>query len=148
MLHSRSTFAALLLSACVATAMPAFAQSVDEEVAAAYAAWDAAFNAGDATALGATYTDDGVLLPPTHTIAKGPAAVSEFFNGLFGMGFTNHKLELIEARGLGDVVVAAAKWSAEGKDASGAAQPATGLATHVFVRQDDGALKLRLHIFN
>jgi hypothetical protein len=44
-------------------------------------------------------------------------------------------------------VVAAARWSADGKDASGADQPWGGIATHVFER-DDGALKLKLHTFN
>jgi ketosteroid isomerase-like protein len=61
---------------------------------------------------------------------------------------SGHKLELIEAIDKGDTVVAAARWSADGKDAAGADQPWGGLATHVFERQDDGALKLRLHTFN
>ena len=145
----RSLAAATLVAACLgATSLPSFAQSVDEEVAAAYAAWDTAFNAGDAKAVGAAYTEDALFLPATHDVIQGPAGVSEFFAGLFGMGVTGHKLELIEASEDGDTVVAAARWSADGKDASGADQPWGGIATHVFQRQDDGALKLKLHTFN
>jgi ketosteroid isomerase-like protein len=64
------------------------------------------------------------------------------------MGVTGHKLEVIKVSGDGNLVVAAAKWSATGKDASGADQPWGGVATHVFERQADGSLKLKLHTFN
>jgi len=145
----RSLCAAVLVAGGLAGLAPAaFAQSVEEEVAAAYAAWDAAFNAGDAEAVGAAYAEDAIFLPATHDVIEGPAAVAEFFGGLFGMGVTGHKLELIEAFDGGDTVIAAARWSAAGKDASGAHQPWGGVATHVFDRQDDGSLKLRLHTFN
>ena len=140
--------AAALVGGLGVAALPALAQTVEEEVAAAYAAWDAAFNAGDAEALGAAYSEEAIFLPATHAVIEGPAGVGEFFDGIFGMGVTGHKLELIEAIDNGDTVVAAARWSADGKDAAGAAQPWGGLATHVFERQDDGALKLRLHTFN
>lgn len=139
--------AALVAGGLGGLALPAFAQSV-EEVAAAYAVWDAAFNASDAEAVGATYTADAIFLPATHDVIEGPAAISAFFDGLFGMGVTGHKLELIETIDKGDTVVGVARWSAAGKDASGADQPWGGVATHVFDRQDDGSLKLRLHTFN
>src|SRR5690606_6253780 len=76
--------AALVAGGLGGLALPAFAQSV-EEVAAAYAVWDAAFNAGDAEAVGATYTADAIFLPATHDVIEGPAAISAFFDGLFGM---------------------------------------------------------------
>jgi ketosteroid isomerase-like protein len=57
---------------------------------------------------------------------------------------TGHKLELIEANGGEDLAVAAARWSAKGKDGS----ELGGVATHEFAKQGDGSLKLRLHTFN
>ena len=135
--------AALALLGFLALPPTAHAESAQSEVTAAYQAWDKAFNSGDAKQVAAFYTEDAVFLPPTHDVLKGPA-------GLFANGVTGHKLELIEVEGdAGDaVVVAAAKWSAQGKDASG--NPATfgGVATHVFEKQPDGSLKLRLHTFN
>ncbi|HRO12391.1 nuclear transport factor 2 family protein [Amaricoccus sp.] len=101
--------AALVAGGLGGLALPAFAQSV-EEVAAAYAVWDAAFNAGDAEAVGATYTADAIFLPATHDVIEGPAAISAFFDGLFGMGVTGHKLELIETIDKGDTVVGVARW--------------------------------------
>lgn len=124
------------------------AQSVDEQVKAAYAAWDDAFNKGDAKAVAAFYTDNATFLPATHDVVQGPDGVEKFFGGIFGMGVTGHKLELIEAQGDGNLVFGSAKWSAKGKDANGADQPWGGVATHIFEKQADGSLKLRLHTFN
>ena len=54
----------------------------------------------------------------------------------------------MEGDGGGELIVAAAKWSAHGKDASGAPATFGGVATHVFEKQPDGSLKLKLHTFN
>jgi uncharacterized protein (TIGR02246 family) len=133
----------LLAGLLVPAATPA-AASLDEQVKEAYAAWDAAFNKGDAKSVAAFYAEDAVLLPPTHDVIKGPAGVEKFFAGLFEAGVTGHQLELIEANGGEDLAVAAARWSAKGKDGS----ELGGVATHEFAKQGDGSLKLRLHTFN
>src|SRR5882757_2714515 len=132
------------------TAAPAgsFAADPKSDVTAAYAAWDAAFNKGDAKAVAAAYLPNAKLLPPTHEVASGPSAIEKFFVGLHESGVTSRKLELIEAGGDDKVVYGTANWSAKGKDKEG--KPATfgGIATHVFERQADNSLKLRLHTFN
>jgi uncharacterized protein (TIGR02246 family) len=128
--------------------MAAFAAEWEEEVAAAYEAFDSAFNKGDAQALAAAYTDDARLLPPTHTVHAGPQQIEEFFSGLFEAGVTDHSLDIIEVGGDGDVVWGAANWTAKGKDAEGNPQDLGGIATHVFERQDNGDLKIKLHTFN
>ena len=122
------------LLASMAVPLAASADSADDEVTAAYAAWDAAFATSDAKQVAAFYTEDATFLPPTHDVLKGPAGVEKFFAGLLGNGVTGHKLELIEVEGDDDdeVVVAAAKWSAQGKDANGAPATFGGVATHVF----------------
>lgn len=142
-----------LKTACVVSALavlagPAHPQSATEDVTAAYAAWDEAFNAGDPSAVAANYSDDALFLPATHDVINGPDGVAGFFATLFEMGVTGHELDLIEAKESGDTIVAAANWSATGKDADGADQPWAGVATHVFEREDDGSLKLILHTFN
>ena len=118
------------------------------EVEAASAAWDTAFNKGDAKAVAAFYIEDSLLLPPSHDIIKGPAGVEKFLVDLFANGVTAHKLELIESEGDAGLIAAAGKWSATGKDANGAPAAFGGVATHVFARQADGGLKLKLHTFN
>lgn len=121
---------------------------VRAEIAAAYAAWDSAFNKADAKAVGAAYVSNAKLLPPTHDVISGPAEIEKFFAGLFSSGFTDHNLTIIDAGGDEKVVYGTARWSANGKGADGSRQAAGGIATHVFERQADGSLKLRLHTFN
>lgn len=145
MLGSKTSMSAALC-ACLLAA-PAGADPV-ADVSAAYSAWDAAFNAGDAEGVAALYGQDAIFLPATHQVIKGPAAIEQFFSGLFGMGVTGHKLELIEATGDDDLLVGTAQWSATGKDDTGADQPWGGVATHVFEKQEDGTFKLRVHTFN
>lgn len=137
-----------MLCICLFAFAPARADPADDQVKAAYSAWDEAFNKGDAKVVAAFYTDDAIFLPPTHDVIKGPDGVEKFFGAIFGMGVTGHKLELIEVQEDGNLLVGTAKWSAKGKDAKGADQPWGGVATTVFEKQADGSLKLKLHTFN
>jgi uncharacterized protein (TIGR02246 family) len=148
MRYAASLFAPILLFATLLSFAGAQTASVEQEVKVAYAAWDEAFNKGDAKALAALYTPDAKLLPPSHDILEGPTAAEKFFSSLLLGGTKGHKLELIEADGDGKLVFAAAKWSATGKDTKGADTPWSGVATTIFEKQDDGSLKLRLHTFN
>ena len=118
------------------------------DATAAFSAWDAAFNSGDAMAVCALYTDDATLLPPTHVVQKGPEAIDKFIAGILGMGAKGHKFELIEASGDDKIVYGAAKWSATGKDKAGADQPWGGTATAIFEKQADGSLKIKMQMFN
>ena len=125
-----------------------FAADAKSDVTAAYAAWDAAFNKGDAKAVAAAYLPNAKLLPPTHEVASGPAAIEKFFAGVHANGVTNHKLEVIDAGGDDKVVYGTANWTAKGKDKDGKPADFKGISTHVFERQADNSLKLRLHTFN
>jgi uncharacterized protein (TIGR02246 family) len=142
--------AMLALLGAIALPLAAHAESAMDQVLAAYAAWDKAFATGDPAKVAAFYTDDAMFLPPSHDVLRGPAGVEKFYTGLFANGVTGHKLELIEVIGndSDQVLGAAAKWSAQGKDAKGAPATFTGVTSQVFERQPDGSLKLDLHIFN
>lgn len=135
---------------CLLTVAPAVSLAADakSDVEKAYAAWDAAFNKQNAKGLASDYTSTAKLLPPTHQIVSGPAEIERFWAGLFASGVTGHKLEVIDAGGDDKVVFGTAKWSATGKDKDGKPSPLNGLALHVFERQADGTLKLRLQTFN
>jgi uncharacterized protein (TIGR02246 family) len=149
MLLNRS-MAAVSIAALMAIGalQSAKANEVEDQVKNAYSAWDAAFNKKDTKAMAGFYTDDAYFLPPTHKVIQGPKDVAEFFSGLFKGGVTGHKLQMIEAEGNGNIIYAAAKWSAKGKDDKGKPKELGGLATHVFEKQSDGSLKLKLQTFN
>ena len=71
--------AVLLICAGALGALPASAGTPEEDVKAAYAQWDQAFNKGDASAVAAFYSNDAVFLPPTHEVVEGPVGVEKFF---------------------------------------------------------------------
>jgi uncharacterized protein (TIGR02246 family) len=125
-----------------------YADEFEDQIKSAYAAWDTAFNKQDAKELAGFYTEDAYFLPATHEVIEGRAGVQKFFAGLFSGGVKDHKLELIEADGDGKLVFGAAKWSASGKDDKGQPAKFSGNATHVFEKQPDGSLQLKLHSFN
>ena len=114
----------------------------------AHAAWDQAFNAQDAQGVAMLYAPEATFLPATHEVIQGPAEIARFFVGVFAAGITDHRFELITMEGDGAMLVAAARWFARGTDAQGAATALDGIATHLFLRQSDGTLRLRLHTFN
>jgi ketosteroid isomerase-like protein len=81
------------------------------------AAWDAAFNKGDAKTVAAAYLPNAKLLLPTHEVASGPAAIEKFIAGLHDN--TDHKLEVIDPGGDDKVVYGTTNWSAKGRDKDG-----------------------------
>ncbi len=140
-----SVFALLLFTGAPEKSLAADPKS---DVTAAYTAWDAAFNKRDGKSLAAAYLPNAKLLPPSHEVTSGPDAIEKFFAGLHANGVTDHKLEVIDAGGDDKVTYGTAKWSAKGKDKDGKPATFSGIATHVFERQPDNSLRLRLHTFN
>ena len=66
---------------CLLTLAPvgSFAGDPKSDVSAAYAAFDAAFNKGDANAVAALYLPNAKVLPPTHEVAIGSGGDRKFF---------------------------------------------------------------------
>src|SRR2546421_10444483 len=112
-LFHASAFALFLLTVAP---VGSFAADAKSDVTAAYAAWDAAFNKGDAKAIAATYLPNAKLLPPSHDVMSGPAAIEKFFAEAHAIGLTDHKLLVIDAGGADKVMYCTAYWSAKGKD--------------------------------
>ena len=138
--------AATLLIAATSTGFAA--DGTEGQVKEAYAAWDAAFNAGNAEDIGALYTDDATLVPQNNEVIEGPSGVAEFFSGVLGAGFTDHTLEPITIVDGEAMVSSASRWTVQGKDESGEPVTYEGTAVQTFEKQDDGSLKLRLHSFH
>jgi uncharacterized protein (TIGR02246 family) len=131
-----------------ATSLAALAGKAEDTVASAFAAWNAAFNKGDAKAVASFYTGDAMVLPASHDIVKGPADIEKFFAGLFKNHVTGHQLEPFRVIEAGNTLIVASKWSSKGRDDKGGETTFGGIATHVFRKQPDKSYKLILHTFN
>ena len=138
----------ICLGTLLLTPIAAFAGPAEDQVGASFAAWNAAFDKGDAKSVAAFYTADTIFMPASHDIIRTPADVEKFFAGLFGNKVTGHKLEVINVIQAGDSLIVASKWSAQGHDDKGKPTTIGGLATHILQKQADGSYKLKLHSFN
>ena len=96
-----AVLAGLALGACAAPEPPE-ARDVSAEIQAADEQFAAAFAAGDAAAVAALYTDDGMLLPPNGDFVSGRAAIQGFWRAVMGMGVASAKLTVVEAESIGD----------------------------------------------
>ena len=104
----------------------AVADEVENQVKQAYSAWDAAFNKKDTNAIAAFYTDLLTSCRRPIRSSKAQTGLQNLFSGLFEGGVSGHKLEMIEANGNGNIIYAAAKWSAKGKDDKGKPKALSG----------------------
>ena len=138
----------IFLGTLLLTPIAAFAGPAEDQVGASFAAWNAAFDKGDAKSVAAFYTADTVFMPATHDIIRTPVGVEKFFAGLFANKVTGHKLEVITVIQAGDSLIAASKWSAQRHDEKGNPATVGGLATHILQKQFDGSYKVKLHSFN
>jgi uncharacterized protein (TIGR02246 family) len=70
--------ACVVIAGCSSTA-PADATADAAAIASVNEAWGQAYNAGDAAALAALYTEDGAVNPPGAPQVRGRAAIQEYF---------------------------------------------------------------------
>jgi uncharacterized protein (TIGR02246 family) len=110
--------------------------------------WNAAFNSGDAGAVAALYTADGTVLPHTHAVVKGAAAIADFWAGLISAGVKDHGIKLLDAQDAGDLAYSSGKWWATGTGDDGIAQRFEGTIVTILRRQSDGSWKTCLHTWN
>ncbi len=111
-------------------------------------AWDEAFNAGDAAAVGAMYAEDARLSPGDGRILEGRAAVQELFQGFIDFGVHNHMIEIVSASHSGDVLYVVGHWTANGPEQDGNTPTFGGALTNVFHKDGDGNWQSRVHIWN
>ena len=71
--------ACALFAACTAAQAPADTTADATALDGFQNAWESGYNAGDAAAIVALYTEDATLNPPGAPVAKGHAAMQDYF---------------------------------------------------------------------
>ncbi|WP_250515147.1 SgcJ/EcaC family oxidoreductase [Caballeronia sp. INDeC2] len=89
---------------------PAFAQH-DKVIDAANTAWNAAFNKGDARALGALYDEKVVVSPGNGTTIQRRSDVEKFYKGLFDSGLGDQTIDVVSAKRVGNLIYQTANWT-------------------------------------
>ncbi|MGI9039357.1 MAG: YybH family protein [Gemmatimonadota bacterium] len=117
--------------------------TVDAEAAirGAAAAFSAAFEAGDTTALGELYTTDALLLAPNDTV-RGRAAIRRWFAPREGRNPFDHTLtaDALEVRG--DVAIDRGWWTQEFRREDGTTNGSSGVYLVIWRRGSDGRWRM------
>ncbi|WP_170333740.1 YybH family protein [Ruegeria arenilitoris] len=108
------------------------------------AAYNEAFNRGDAEGCAAFFTEDIMLLPPGEPMTCGKAAFLDTYRSRIteNTGGT-HKNELVDFGVEGDMAYQVGTYAIENSD-----PPEQGKFVNVLQRQPDGTWKVKISIFN
>jgi uncharacterized protein (TIGR02246 family) len=132
-----------LLPAAATTAAPA-AVDIRSTIAAANDQFMATFARGDAAGMAAFYTSDGQLLPNNSDFVSGQPAIQDFWQSLFAAGMKGVKLEIVEAKVMGDTAYEVSKFTLYTANNQVADQ-----GKYIIIwQQVDGQWKIHRDIFN
>jgi uncharacterized protein (TIGR02246 family) len=117
---------ALIMTALMAGLMvPVQAQDASKAGEDLGKKWVAAYNAGDAAALAALFTPDGVFIPPSGVVLKGREAIKNALAGRMKAGWTKETVNVTDAGAAGNAAWAVGDYALigsgenEGKQLSG-----------------------------
>jgi uncharacterized protein (TIGR02246 family) len=135
----------LVMAFAACTQTPAPADTSEADAAAIRQAgdqWIASFNAGDADALGLTYTEDAVSLPPEGPPVVGREAIVQGLRDMFSQFAATQTATVDEVAVFGDVAMARGTWSTrQTPKAGGAEEVRSGKWMELQKRQADGSWK-------
>jgi len=133
----------LVMTLGLAGPVPA-ADEMSDMVKGWFAAWDAAFNAKDASGVAALYAEDGRVITGDGNVKQGPAAIQALFQGFMDSGFHDHQLSLEAVDANGDMVYGTGNWKGTGGDG----KEYGGKVVNIYERQPDESWKTVLHMWN
>jgi uncharacterized protein (TIGR02246 family) len=127
---------------------PAMAEQAAEAVDRANQQFEAAFNKGDAAAIGRLYVEKAVALPPGAAMVEGRAAIEKFWGGAIEGGIRNLSLKAVRVDALGeDAAREIGRFALDAPGQGGAIQHVEGKYV-VLWRKEGDAWKLDTDIWN
>lgn len=140
----RATILAIPLLVMAATAQ---ARDVKADIDAANAKFVAAFNKGDAAAIGQLYIENATALPPGAPMAKGRAAIQAFWQGAIQSGLKNAALKALQVDQFGSAAREIGEFSLDAPNAQKQLVHVEGKYV-VLWRRTGGSWKLDTDIWN
>lgn len=110
-MYFRSLLALFVLTISASTTCAQDAKTTADEFAAK---WVAAYDAGDATAVAALFTPDGVFNAPSGVVVKGREAIEKAVAGRMKAGWTKETVTTNDAGAAGNAVWAAGDYVLSG----------------------------------
>jgi uncharacterized protein (TIGR02246 family) len=108
------------------------------------AAYNAAFNRGDAAGCAALFTEDVAMLPPGQPMTRGKRAFEELYRSrMDNTSGGTHSNQLVEYGVEGDLAYQVGTYAITGTD-----PPEQGKFVNILRRQADGTWKVAVSIFN
>lgn len=142
-------FATYLISAFGASGVVlAEGSNVRSAIESLNAAWNKAFNSGDASALAAMYHEQATVSPGNGEVLKGRADIEELFQSYIDGGLHNHGIDIVTVHRDGDLAYEVANWSASGPAKDGEKPTFGGVLINVFQKGADGTWKSLSHVWN
>jgi len=138
----------LALAVSIGLAGSVGAQSARSDIEAALLTFTKAFNAKDAAAVAAHYTEDAAILPPDSPRVDGRDKIQQFWQGAIDGGVSDLALEAVEISESGDFAFEVGKFrlKAPGRDRNPVDQ--AGKYIVVWKKGTDGTWQLYRDIWN
>ena len=142
-----------LLLAAVLAGRPALAQTTgaaadSAAIHAASRAFSAAYTRGDAEAMAAAYTADGVIFPERAEMITGREAIRRYWTWAPGSRVTRHVASPAQIRVEGDLAYDYGVYLVAGERDGQPWGPRHGKYVIVWRREADGAWRMQLDIWN
>lgn len=120
----------------IGSLVPAHAQDAMKTVDELATKWVAAYNSGDAAALAALFTPEGVLNAPSGAVLKGRDAIAKGLAGRMKAGWTKETVNATEGGAAGDAIWAVGDYALTGSGENAGKQTG-GRWGEVLVRDGD-----------
>jgi len=104
----------LTVLAAMSLTLPAYAEDARKTADDFARNWVAAYDAGDAAALAALFTADGVFNAPSGAVIKGREAIEKALAGRIKAGWTKETVTTSDAGAAGSAVWAAGDYALQG----------------------------------
>lgn len=141
---SRIWTTTIALATAAAIHAGAVAGEASEDVKAMAAAWDEAYNSGDAAKVASMYAEDARVITGQGEVKQGPDEIQALFQSFMDSGFKDHAIDVSTAEVNGDMGYLTGTWSGKGGDG----KDYGGHLTNIVEKQDDGSWKSVVHIWN
>lgn len=130
--------------------MDGYARSGDHDgaIGASRAAFTAALRGGDAAAVGAVYTDDASLLPPSTEPLKGREAITAFWRAGVEAGISEVELDAVELERVDGFAYEVGRYALRLQPVGGSTVVDRGSYVLVYAQQVDGSWCRAVEMFS